>query len=577
MAAPVADIYAQCSNAYGLGLTRCGGVTVDDIAKTTLLTLEDIYKDGNAWRIMGSLIEGDILAKSCQIRQNALYDWLMSVARPMGGTRLNIKRAQGLLEVDPFITGKRKGLINANYWYIVGSSASSGTSPGGVAYEKYYDLRSQTSIPADTRWFSPKMTLFVRGLDSGTNGATTTAWMVQDAAIIGGSTTDVRVYINSQNANAANVINRTAFPTAGSVTRGVPNVSNYDSWCNQIPDLNTNQIAHWWIQTTRYTVCTDELVEQYLTALREGNPMFRNFGDNDSVEVNRQILTDFQKAQVETFFWQKPLPNQTLELYPSLEAIEMASGASVSDYFNLPGLSGRVVGRRANAVGVYEQLGSCGRVRDLVGQNLNIPEFLGELYQIKRTREDNSIPANIIEVVTDSAYAVQLRQGFMRYLRNRFEGTLQMNMDVNAISKTLPTGFTFTDIQLDYPAGLTLRIVTHPAFDDLLGAHVVASSSLANVGRMMMILDLGNSIYPAIIATDSVTNETGDLSTLAAVNADMLCRMRVSKRRVKHTSVTFTAVVDCPGSSLIIENIGGGIPEHCGPVGSTTDLYGDIA
>ena len=524
---------------------------------------------------MGSLIEGDILAKSCQIRQNALYDWLMSVARPMGGTRLNIKRAQGLLEVDPFITGKRKGIINANYWNIVGSSSTPGNSNGGVAYTSYFDLQSQTSIPADTRWFSPKMTLYIRSVSN--SNAISTAWLVQDAEIIGGSTTQVRVYVTSQNADSFKVDNKNTTPTFGVVTRGVPNVSNYDSWCNQIPDLNTNQIAHWWIQTTRYTVCTDELVEQYLTALREGNPMFRNFGDNESVEVNRQILTAFQKAQVETFFWNKPLPNQNLTDYPALEAIEMASGASVSDYFDLPGLSGRVVGRRANAVGVYEQLGSCGRVRDLVGQNLNIPEFLGELYQIKRTREDNSIPANIIEVVTDSAYAVQLRQGFVRYLRNRFEGTLQMNMDVSAISKTLPTGFTFTDIQLDYPAGLTLRIVTHPAFDDLLGAHVVASSSLANVGRMMMILDLGNSIYPAIIATDSVTNETGDLSTLAAVNADMLCRMRVSKRRVKHTSVTFTAVVDCPGSSLIIENIGGGIPEHCGPVGSTTDLYGDIA
>lgn len=575
MAAPVADIYAQCSNAYGLGLTRCGGVTVDDIAKTTLLTLEDIYKDGNAWRIMGSLIEGDILAKSCQIRQNALYDWLMSVARPMGGTRLNIKRAQGLLEVDPFITGKRKGLINANYWNIVGSSSTPGSTNGGVAYTSYFDLQSQTSIPADTRWFSPKMTLYVRSLK--TTNASSTAWLVQDAEIIGGSTTDVRVYVTSQNANSFNDANKNVTPTYGVVTRGVPNVSNYDSWCNQIPDLNTNQLAHWWIQTTRYTVCTDELVEQYLTALREGNPMFRQFGDNDSVELNRQILTAFQKAQVETFFWQKPLPNQDLTNYPALEAIEMASGASVSDYFNLPGLSGRVVGRRANAVGVYEQLGSCGRVRDLVGNTLNIPEFLGELYQIKRTREDNSIPANIIEVVTDSSYAVQLRQGFMRYLRNRFEGTLNMNMDVSAISKTLPTGFTFTDIQLDYPAGLTLRIVTHPAFDDLLGAHVASNAALANVGRMMMILDLGNSIYPAIIATDSVTNETGDLSTLAAVNADMLCRMRVSKRRVKHTSVTFTAVVDCPGSSLIIENIGGGIPEHCGPVGVATDLYGDIA
>lgn len=575
MAAPVADIYAQCSNAYGLGLTRCGGVTVDDIAKTTLVTLEQIYQDQGAWRIMGSLIEGDILAKSCQIRQNALYDWLMSVARPMGGTRLNIKRAQGLLEVDPFITGKRKGIINANYWNIVGSSSTPGNSNGGVAYTSYFDLQSQTSIPADTRWFSPKMTLYIRSVSN--SNAISTAWLVQDAEIIGGSTTQVRVYVTSQNADSFKVDNKNTTPTFGVVTRGVPNVSNYDSWCNQIPDLNTNQIAHWWIQTTRYTVCTDELVEQYLTALREGNPMFRNFGDNESVEVNRQILTAFQKAQVETFFWNKPLPNQNLTDYPALEAIEMASGAGVADYFNLPGLSGRVVGRRANAVGVYEQLGSCGRVRDLVGNNLNIPEFLGQLYQIKRTREDNSIPANIIEVVTDSSYAVQLRQGFMRYLRNRFEGTLQMNMDVNAISKTLPTGFTFTDIQLDYPAGLTLRIVTHPAFDDLLGAHVAANAALATVGRMMMILDLGNSIYPAIIATDSVTNETGDLSTLAAVNADMLCRMRVSKRRVKHTSVTFTAVVDCPGSSLIIENIGGGIPEHCGPVGSTTDLYGDIA
>lgn len=575
IAAP-ADIFAKCTPNYGLGSQRCGGLTLMDISATNGTDLNSIYADEDGkYRVLGALVQSDFTGRACQIKQNILYDWLMATARTWGSKKVTttpLKR--DLIEVMPFIQMARVGIINANYWNVVGNSTTAGTSPGGVAYTHYFDIQSQTEIPASADWFSAKTEIYIRGRNTSTGVNTTTQWTVKDAEVQVDPMV-LRVYVVSVNLNSSFGSAARQVPTTGVVTRGVPNVNDYEKYCSQIPGINPNQRALFWIQDTRWTLCIDEMTEKLLMMVRDNNPQFREFGDIMSAELNRQILQDFQARFVETAFWQKPLPNQSVSDYQNLEVITAADGGNVTDYLYLPGVTGRVIGRRANAVGFYEQLAECGRVKDLGGLILNIPELLAELYLVKRHRENNNIPSDVIEIITNSSYAVALRQGFFRYLNSRYEGALRVNMDVASMIKKAPGGFTFTDVEVDYPAGLTVRIVTHQAFDDLLDAYTRANSAMEPNGNMCLILDLGNSMYVSILESNSQTNKTGDIAALASVSEDFLCRMKVPQRSMSHKSMKFTTVVECPGASLWMENIGRGIPEHCGPVGSPTDLAGD--
>lgn len=573
------SLVAKCLPAYGLGNSVCGGLTQLDLSATTMDELASIYQDGSSkFRIMGALLTSDFMGKACQIRQNGMYDYLMATARQAWNKKVGTSPVNGAHEVNPFVIMGRKGIINNNYWNATNGAATPGTSPGGLPYDYVVDLTSQTSIPSDLRWFPPRTEIYITG--QAVDGTVTrTQWTVVDATILNATT--ARVYATSVNTASFLSGAKLAAPATGLAVRGVPNVNPYESYCGQIPGINANQKAWFWIQDTRWSMCSDEMTEKYLQMLRDNNPLFREFGDVESVELNRQILADFQRKHVETFFWNKPLPNQTPTTWNALNIILASDGQPAGDFLYLPQIEGRQVARRANAVGIYEQLAECGRVYDLQGNILNIPELLKQLYIIMRTRADNGINDRVIEVITSTFYAKQLKQGLFRYLQNVYEGALRANMDISQPNKVQvsPMGFYYTDYALDYPEGVTLRIVTHHTFDDLLSAQITQDSTKAAASRVMLILDLGNTIYQSILQSDSVKLQTGDIQTLASINEDAFCRMKVPRKSITQNSLKFTTVVECPNASLWIEGIGEGIPEatNYSADGITTDLFGAAA
>jgi len=329
-----------------------------------------------------------------------------------------------------------------------------------------------------------------------------------------------------------------------------------------------------WIGTTRWTSCEDELVKKYLDLLRANNPRYKEFGSIEAIELNKQLLADFQMRHAEAFFYSKALPNQTLVDYDQLEQINIFSDDALGNYI-YNAFEGRCIGRKAQPIGIYEQLAECGRVKDLQGQILNIPELQRLLYSIKRTRESNGIPSDVIEMYTDSFYAVQIAQGFLRYFAFKSEGLLRLNMDISSggTGKQGPLGFWFTEFVMDYPQ-VKLRLVTHPYFDDLVDAHTNASATLTAAGRKLWILEWSTN-YQAIIESNSVTNVSGDLKTLAAVSDQYLCTMKVPRKSVRLNSLTYTNVSECPQSSMLLENISSDVPEHERMVDPYGDYYGD--
>ncbi len=569
----MSDFFLKCLPKYRTDFQSCSGLTDCNVSPTTADELESIYADASGrYRIIGALLETDIMGKACQIVENSFYNFIMENAKHWGTGVLNLKKKvnSGLIDVQPFVLIGRKSVINNNYWKLASGNATPGTAPNGTAYALRIDATSMTDIPLSVDWFPVGQVIYISG-KSTSGGNTLTAWKVVDAV---DQTTSIRLYLASQNSGSRLPSYKTETPLEGVGMRGVPNVSPYERYCAQVPKINQNTDYPAWIQNTRWTLCTDELTQKFLMHIREGNPLYRKYYHVEEAEYNRQVIADFQNRMVNTFLFNAPLPNQDMDNWDQLETISSFSDTGISGSgLYIPGVEGRCVARRANAEGVYQQLYECGRVKDLFGARLNWLELQAELYNIHRIRKDNGYPSDVIEVVVDSAYRVLFIQALVRYMQSKYEGAARFNISVD--EKTTNAGFVYQDFKLDYPSGVTLRVVSHMCLDDLLTAHqTVNGSTLQSVGRKLLILEW-NSIYMSIIESRSVNRSTGTAEEIAKINEGALCVVDIPVKSVKINTMMFTTVVECPKASLWVENFSFEVPEHAQKVGNYGDLYGD--
>lgn len=574
-----ANLFKRCLPAVSTNIETCGAVTACTAAQVTAGDLATIYGSSDStYRVLGNLVSADFMGKAVGVRQNGLYDFLQANKKVLGGKRLSVQQvAGGVWEVAPFIKMGRKRQLNTEYW-TARVVAATGATPSQTA-DLDIKVYSQGTAPADSRWFPVGLRVFVSGTNAATGspaaGDTTYRLAFAVKAVVGtgsdGNGTYVQLTVTPQNAgsvflndSAAANQNKAKIPAnvaagaiLGLLVRGTPNVSDYESFCSEIPGLNNNQLLPFWIETTRYSICEDELTQKYLAALRDSNPFFKQFGDVETVELNRQIIEDFQRRHANAFFFNKPLnANQTLANYTSLPQITVPSSSNISS-----SIEGKCIGRKANATGIYEQLGECGRVVDLQAETLNLNKLFNSLYRLQREREAAGTKADIIELFTDSFYANQFIIGMVNYFKAKYGSDIfRLTMQLNQGGEQGPFGFRFYRFTLDYPQ-VELRIVTHRMFDDMLAAHKAAG--FESSGRTMWAIDWQN-VYQGIIDSNTVTNKTGDLKQLAAVDDTYACVMKVPSRTTKLTSTTYTAVLEAETTSFVLENLGSAAPDGTG-------------
>lgn len=547
-----ANIFDKCLPAIGTNINECGGLTLCDVSTATPSMLETIFKEGSQFRDLSALLATQFEIKACGARTNGLFDFLMANGKMMKERTIRVPLGPGNSEILPFVMASQTSVINDEYWSVP-SLTVVGLANGG---DTQIHVRSRTSVPLDISWFVPEMKVYLFGKTPGGSAVRAAFKVVASRASTFGGNSTIQVDLKSENAGTLCAATKAAVTNAftGFLVRGVPNIQDVERWCENRPGLNDQKnVAFWW-QGSRWTMCTDEYYEAAYKRLHENNAYFARFGDIDSAKRNKQYAERFQREWVNSFFWNKPLANQTLANYRSLETISSFIGPQGAAYggLYLPG-EGRCVGRRANAIGVYEQLCECGRVFDLQGQRLNLAEFFeSELYNIWRARGDQGVPNDVIEIYTDSFTANQIRQAMVIYYDQRSSGLARFMIDTKQyqVGQNACLGFKFDCYKLWYP-DVTIRVVTHFFFDDFASAAV--AENVETTGRFLWILDW-TSIYPGIITSNRKVHRTGDIEKLAAVDYNYACVMENPTQEVSLNSLYWLAVVECPANSAILEN-----------------------
>jgi len=551
------SIFQKCAPALRSNISQCGSVTLCANAKPeTIGDLEDIYKKDGEYRILEHLLMTHFQVKACSPVQRPMRDFFMSNAKITRKGELKFdQNSRAITRVAPFIMAERRNPINNNYWQFTNGEASGNYWVGRVA--------SNSGIPADVRSWPAGMNVYVTGKTGG-GSKTLTQWVVR-AAELGGSGTYVTLTLEDQNAGSLYPSATQTSPVTGVLQRGIVNVGKTESYCDDEPAYNNIGRVPYWMQHTRWTSCTSELYQEWLDLVMANNPLYRDTVYVPDVERQRQMLEAFENRLFNAFWFQLPLnEKQNLTEYDQLPEI--------TNFISDTGLGvegARCVGRRANAVGVIPQLRECDRWVDLQGGNLNIYSIFDAIYAMRRVRAGVGSAAQMrFDVFTDALTAEQFEKAFIGFMGLKFSDKDRYINDITR-GQNEELGMQFTSFRLTGKNnGVVLNFITDWAFDDQLAEF--SALNIESAGRTMMFLDM-TGIYMKVIESSKQVNKSGDLKALALVDPSFACVEEVMSRDTTLNGLTFTTVVECPQSNLILDNFSDEVPVFAANTAGTGD------
>ncbi len=538
------NAFSKCAPAISTNLKQCGSVALCDAIPLTSDDLGDVYQKSGDMRVMDALLMADFEIKQCGANQNGLYEFLMAnkvnLSHKVVPTGLNAD----IIQIAPFIKADQYSPINNEYWAF-----QDGTDSGD---NWTVDVKSPTGIPYDVRTFPVGRSVMLHGR-SEAGSATTTHWFVVSASDQGDNTGNLILVPN--NASSHFDSDKLEPPVAGYLRVGTNNFSDYEKNCDEQPAYINNKLVPFWVQTMRWSWCNSTAYTEYRELMMKSNALYRKFFDLPETKRNKQLMVTQQKHFVNQFFYSKPRAKQTMADYDELESIEAFDASSLG-----LGVEGGIcVGKRAEMVGVMEQLAECGRVVDLQNGNVNLPALFRAFYDILRIREGNGDRNKNIDVFTDTFTAELLNRAMIKYYSSKavdhngdaiMRGTWALDSGYSTAKKA-NFGFFFRQYPLDMPLGATMNVITHYAFDDELDvANIVGIEATA---RKLWVLDF-TGIYPGIVASNRLVAKTGDLKTLASINPDFACVLKIHSREQSLFSMSACVVVDCPFGNLVLEN-----------------------
>lgn len=553
-----------------------GTITRASVAHLTPAQLESLFRPGGLFADMDDALRTAFEMKACGTVVNGMYDWVMSSQRYMGNLLNPEKVDKGPTLLRPYVLGRQDSVINKEFWAISTGYANSAytalvTGPLsvadkalGAAGDRVIRVVNRYGIDLDAKWFIDRDRVSVFNLVNG--AAANGQWKVL-ASEVASDLSYVDVLVTSENSGSTTIYDTA--PTGGVLLEGANNVNDFETWCNNRPTLDPRKRVPYWYQAMRRGRRVDSEYKAVFARLMESNEYFRQFGDLPLAERNRQDEADWQRKWLISFFFGKKISaNQTLANWQSLEQIKSITGATLD-----PGQGGKLMGYRANMVGVFEQLQACGQVTDLQNNQLNFYEWLSECYRIYRARDSQGKVVDSLDWFTDSVSSADIQSAVVAYYRKEYGDIIRLNIETG---KDPVLGWKWYSFNVKYPAGVTLNIVTHKFFDDI--ANAFANESMASMGNFLLCLDIGSpgpkggTIYPGMIASNRKQRTLGQIEQLARLDPTFACTMESPTEEISLISETCTAVVECPANSRWIWNRAPGVPN----TGGQTVPYGDL-
>lgn len=553
-----ANLFSKCAPSIRTNIGECGTVTLcQNVKPETAADLESIYTENGEYRVLEHLFMSHFQIKACGAVQHSMRDFFIDNAKITRKGELTFtQNDRGMTKVAPFIMAEQKKPINNVYWRLSNLSADGSGNLVGRAY-------SGSGIPADTRSFPVQCMMFLTTQSAGGSqiysqyqvNPNVPPVLSNDGSYVTLNLTPIMTgsfFTSSANTVAQIVADMNSLSAVGVLTRGVVNIGKTESYCEDEPAYRNDNLVPFWIQHTRWTSCSSELYNEWLALVLEGNPLYRERIYISEVERMRQKGEAFEQRLFDTLWYQQPISDkQNVTEYTSLPQI--------SNFLSNTGLGvegGRCWGFRANAVGWLTQLRECNRWYDCQGQALDMYSLFNAIYNMRRVRAGVGSAAQLqFDVFTDGITAELIDKAFIVYYNAIFGGLARYTFNIEDYKKSGKNesyGIQFTSYALrERNNGVTLNVITDWAFDDKLAEF--SAVNMTNGGRTLMLLDM-TGIYMKVIESNKVTNHTGDLKALAAVDASYGCVEETYTRDTILNGMTFTGVVECPLASLVIDN-----------------------
>jgi hypothetical protein len=544
--------------------SACGcTLTAASIKGLTPLEMENL---SNKEIDLARVILGAAEAKALGVQERGLSILLNSSIKNIKG-KINQQKVGEQSMILPYIQRPQTSIINANYFALEAGVATPGAGANGIpnsAWNGTITLGSsdwKSPLTNIERYFLPGMTVIVLTWDDTTVKTAKTLQFTIYAAVnanAGGvekALVTLVPNITDAGYTALSAPNKAALhPTFGVVQTGANSISDRESWCyNQPADLSKKLVLNW-LQTTRESRCTDDIYKETLGKIMSGkvNPYMPGFQYLPLAEQNKRAAMLSNDAWLRSVWYNQRInENQTPETYMNLPAVgDVMDPTCVLEY-------------KANALGFFTMLNDCQRVIDLNGNPLDLDFIFGQLYYLKRYRENDGDSIQVIDSLTDRHTANNILDAMTKWYKVKYGvETIRYAKIGEKITNEGQVLFNYNIYDIP-EQGVQWAVFHDPFFDD----HISAFSNTAggatdfkSRARNLWFIDWSD-ISIGIAGTKSVTRKNPDATTLEAYK----CVITPNQKEYNLRSTRWTCFLDRPQRHLLIHNFAGTCPTVTAP------------
>ena len=503
------------------------------------------------------------------VKEMPLFDLLLS---RMTNVAPEIMKdgAKGQTFFRPYFLRKQEDVVNANNFTIVSGQAdpNAGKAVDGVRHPTHAwqvtvtskSLASgtdaklayeETGIKDVGRYFLPGQSVVVLNLDGSDVNEPYFEIVSATSRVTGGGSEVADVVLKPNrseawwNDGANSALLSSWQPTNGVVMIGTNSVSDYESWAfNEPVDHAPRLVAHW-PQTCRFTRCYDDLYEEYLKRIMNGqvNAYLKSFKELPMAEQNRRMYAAYQRKLMATMlFGQAINEHQTVEGYKKLPNVLDPRG------------NNGLIEYKSNCLGIFTQYGAADRRVDYAGAKFDINVFEEQVYALKRHREVDGGTVDSIDFITDKNTANRFRWIMADYYKKRYGFSWNREFAPNQkIEFGKQTMWTFNTYELE-DAHCEINIIVEPFLTDHKAAF---TGGLAPRGNMLAAIDW-NDIELGMGDFSRRVSKTPDLDS----DPDFRHIIKAIISYCEMESCKITPVVNDPKRHLLVENFSNEVPSY---------------